>query len=161
MYVAPSAYVGGDVTLGDDCTVMHQAVIRGDLAPVRIGNRVNFQDGTIVHTDIGVPLEIEDDVGVGHGAVIHCRSVGAGTLIGIGAIILDDCRIGRGCIVGAGAVVTPGAVVPDGKVVMGVPAAVVRDTTDAEAGYQRKVIRTYIELGRRHAEGRYPNLATL
>lgn len=161
VYIAPTAYVGGDVTLGDGCTVMHHAVIRGDLAPIRIGDRVNFQDGAIIHTDIGIPLEIEDDVGIGHRAVVHCRSIGAGTLIGIGSIILDDCRIGRGCIVGAGAVVTPGTVVPDGKVVMGVPAAVVRDTTAAEAGYLREVIRTYIELGRRHAEGRYPNFASL
>jgi carbonic anhydrase/acetyltransferase-like protein (isoleucine patch superfamily) len=138
---------------------MHQAVIRGDLAPIRIGNRVNFQDGAIVHTDIGVSLEIEDDVGVGHGAVVHCRSIGAGTLIGIGSIILDDCRIGGGCIGAAGAVVPPGTVVPDGKVVMGVPAAVVRDTTAAEAGYLQEVIRTYIELGRRHAEGRYPKIS--
>lgn len=157
LYVAPTAYVGGSVIFGDDCTVMHQAAIRGDLAPIRIGHRVNIQDGAILHTDIGVPLAIEDDVAIGHRAVVHCRRIGAGTLVGIGAIILDECEIGRQCIVAAGAVVTPGTLVPDGKVVMGIPAVPVRDTTDTDRDYVRQVIRTYIDLGRLHAAGRFPD----
>ncbi len=157
MYIAPTAYVGGDVTLGDDCTVMHHATIRGDLAPIRIGDRVNAQDGAILHTEIGIPLEIGDDVGIGHRAVIHCRRIGAGTLVGIGSIILDECEIGCRCIVAAGAVVTPNTIIPDDKVVMGVPAKVVRDTREAERRYLRRVIENYVKLGRLHAQGRFPN----
>ena len=159
VYLAPTAYVGGDVAFGDDCTVMHQAVVRGDVSPIRIGCRVNIQDGCIVHTHSGVPLDIEDDVSIGHRAVVHCRRVGAGTLIGIGAIVLDECEIGRGCIIGAGAVVPPGRVIPDGKVVMGVPGVVVRDTTEDEREYVRYAVESYLDLGRQHAAGKYPNAA--
>ena len=157
VFIASTAYVGGDVTFGDGCTVMHQAAIRGDVASIRIGNRVNAQDGAIIHTDTGVPLEIGDDVAIGHRAVIHCRRIGDGTLVGIGSIILDGCEIGRRCIIAAGAVVTPNTIVPDGKVMMGVPAAVVRDTTEAEQTYMRRVIKNYLRLGRLHAAGQYPN----
>ncbi|MBN2562778.1 MAG: gamma carbonic anhydrase family protein [Phycisphaerae bacterium] len=158
VYIAPTAYVGGEVTLGDDCTVMHHATIRGDVSSICIGSRVNVQDGAIVHTDIGVPLDIGDDVSIGHRAVVHCRRVGAGTLIGIGSIILDGCDIGCRCVIAAGAVVTPNTVVSDDKVVMGIPAVVVRDTNEAERGYLGHVIRNYLRLGRLHAAGRYPNI---
>jgi carbonic anhydrase/acetyltransferase-like protein (isoleucine patch superfamily) len=159
VYVAPTAYVGGEVSLGDQCTVMHHVVIRGDVSPIRIGARVNIQDGTIIHTNRGVPLDIADDVGIGHRAVVHCRRVGPRTLVGIGSIILDDCEIGSGCIIAAGAVLAPGTMVPDGKVVMGVPGRIVRDTTDVERQYLEEVLASYIHLGRLHAAGKYPNHA--
>jgi len=123
VYLAETAYVGGDVTIGDACTIMHHVVIRGDVAAIRIGNRVNVQDGAVIHTETGVPLDIGDDVVIGHRAVVHCRRVGRGALIGIGAIVLDQCDVGEGAIVAAGAVVPPGMVVPPGKMAMGVPAA--------------------------------------
>ncbi len=156
VYIAPTSYVGGDVVLGDQCTVMHHVMIRGDVSEIRIGRRVNIQDGTIVHTRRGVPLHIEDDVAIGHRAVVHCKRVGRGALIGIGAIVLDGCEIGANCIVGAAALVTPDTIVPDGKVVMGIPAKVVRDVTDADLAYMREVVESYIDLGRLHGEGRYP-----
>lgn len=159
VYVAPTAYVGGEVTLGDGCTVMHQVVIRGDVSAIRIGRRVNVQDGSIIHTRCGIPLDIEDEVSIGHRAVVHCRRVGEGSLIGTGAIVLDDCEIGRGCIIGAGAVLPPGRIIPDGKVVMGVPGVVVRDTTEEERAYVHDVVERYVELGRKHAAGLYPNAA--
>ncbi len=159
VYVASTAYVGGEVTLGDGCTVMHLVVIRGDVSAIRIGRRVNVQDGSIIHTQHGVPLDIEDEVSIGHRAVVHCRRVGAGTLIGTGAIVLDDCEIGRGCIIGAGAVLPPGRIIPDGKVVMGLPGAIIRDTTEEERAYARYVVERYAELGRKHAAGLYPNAA--
>jgi len=86
VYIASTAYVGGDVEIGDRSTVMHHVMIRGDIAAIRLGARVNIQDGAIVHTKNGVPLDIADDVGVGHRAIVHCRRVGSRTLIGMGSI---------------------------------------------------------------------------
>jgi carbonic anhydrase/acetyltransferase-like protein (isoleucine patch superfamily) len=117
------------------------------------------QDGTIIHTNRGVPLEIGDEVGIGHRAIVHGRRVGENTLIGMGAIILDDVEIGRGCIIGAGAVVPPRTVVPDGKLVIGIPARIVRDVTERERDYIVDVVASYLELGRQHAAGMYPNVA--
>ncbi len=156
VYIAPTAYVCGEVTIGDDCTILPQVVIRGDVSAIRIGNRVNIQDGAVVHTKGGVPLDIADEVGIGHLAVVHCRRVGRLSLIGIHSIVLDDAEIGEGCIVAAGALVPPGMVVPDGKLVMGVPAKVVRDVNEQERRYIRYVIDNYQKLGRRHAAGCYP-----
>jgi len=132
VYIAPTSYVAGDLVLGDECTITHHVILRADIAPLRIGHRVNIQDGSIVHTKYGVLLEIADDVGVGHRAVVHCRRVGPRTLIGTGSIVLDDCEIGTRCIIAAGTVLPPGTVIPDGKVVMGVPGKVVRDTTEQD-----------------------------
>jgi carbonic anhydrase/acetyltransferase-like protein (isoleucine patch superfamily) len=159
VFVAPTAYIGGDVTLGDRCTVMHQVVIRGDVSAIQIGHRVNVQDGAILHTNRGVPMDIEDDVSIGHRAVVHCRRVAAGTLIGIGSIVLDDCEIGRGCLIAAGAVLPPGTIIPDGKVVMGIPGKVVRDVNENERLYFQEVTASYLHLGRLHAAGAYPHRA--
>jgi len=159
VFIAATAYVGGDVVLGEGCSVWHHVTIRGDVSSICLGRRVNVQDGAVIHTRRGVPLGIEDDVSIGHRAVVHCRRVGAGTLIGIGAVVLDDAEIGRDCLVAAGAVVTPGTIVPDGKVLMGVPARIVRDTTAAEREYAKRVVASYLELARRHAAGEFPNAA--
>ena len=118
VYIAPPAYVGGEVTIGDDCTIMHHVTIRGDVSAITIGRRVNIQDGTVVHTLTGVPLEIADEVAIGHRAVVHCRKVETRVLIGIGAIVLDNCEIGAGAIIAAGAVLSPGTIVPPGKLVL-------------------------------------------
>lgn len=159
VYIAPTAYVGGDVELGDDCTIMHHVVIRGDVSAIRIGRRVNVQDGTVIHTKSGVPLELGDDIGIGHRAVVHCRRVGSNTLIGIGSIVLDDAEVGEGCIVAAGALVTPGTIIPPGKLVMGMPARVIRDVTPQDREYIRFVVENYIRLGRQHAAGEFANVA--
>lgn len=156
VYIAPTAYVCGDVSLGDDCTIMHHVVIRGDVSAIRIGSRVNVQDGTVIHTKTGVDLDIADEVAIGHRAVVHCRRVGTRTLIGIGSIVLDDAEIGAGCIIGAGALVPPGMIVPDGKLVVGLPARVARDVTEKDREYVGFVIDNYLRLGREHAAGKYP-----
>ncbi|HPF40999.1 MAG TPA: gamma carbonic anhydrase family protein [Phycisphaerae bacterium] len=160
VYIAPTAYVGGAVTIGDESTIMHHVVIRGDVSNIRIGARVNVQDATVIHTTGGVDLDIGDEVSMGHRAIVHCRQIGPRTLIGMGAIVLDGCVIGERCIIGAGAVVPPNTVVPDGKVVMGVPGKVVRDIRDKEHAYLDYVVENYRKLGRRHAAGEYPNAAT-
>ncbi|RMF73332.1 MAG: gamma carbonic anhydrase family protein [Planctomycetota bacterium] len=155
VFVAPSAWVEGDVTIGDDCTLMHHVVARGDVAPIRIGARVNIQDGGILHTKTGVPLEIGDDVGVGHRAIVHCESVGAHTLIGMGAILLDDVVVGRDCFIAAGALLPPAMRVPDGKLVMGVPARIVGDVQEKHLAYTDFVVSNYLTLNRNHAAGVY------
>jgi carbonic anhydrase/acetyltransferase-like protein (isoleucine patch superfamily) len=157
VYIAPTSYVAGELTIGDDCTIMHHVTIRADVSTITIGNRVNVQDGTVIHTKTGDPLTISDDVGIGHRAVVHGRTVGPNTLIGIASVILDDCIVGADCLIAAGAVLTPGTVVPDGKVVMGMPAKVVRDVNDRDREYIRFVVENYLRLSAEHAGGRYPN----
>ncbi len=157
VYIAPTAYVGGQVEIGPECTILYHVVIRGDVSRITLGRRVNVQDGAIIHTKKDVPLTIGDEVSIGHRAVVHCRRIGPGTLIGIGAIVLDDAEVGAGCIVAAGAVVAPGTHIPDGKVAVGVPARVARDVRDADRQYLARVANTYVQLGRAHAAGQYPN----
>jgi len=158
VYIAETAYVAGDVTIGDQSTIMHHVMIRGDISPIHIGARVNIQDGTIVHTRYGVPLDIADGVGVGHRAVVHCRRVGSRSLIGIGAIVLDDCEIGERCLIAAGALLPPGTIIPDDSVVMGMPGKIVRRTTPADLEKIDHVVQSYLRLGRAHAAGSFPNI---
>ena len=157
VYIANTAYVGGDVTLGDGCTVLHHVTIRGDVSSIRIGARCNIQDGTVIHTKTGVDLDIEDDVAIGHKAVVHCTRVGSGTLVGMGAIILDECVVGKNCVIGAGAVIPPGTEIPDGKLVVGVPGKILRDTGPREKEYIDFVLGNYQRLNREHAAGKFPN----
>jgi len=159
VFIAPTAYVGGEVVIGDECTIMHHVSIRGDVSPIRIGSRVNVQDGAVVHTDHGIPLDIGDNVGIGHRAVVHCRRIASNTLIGIGALLLDGCEIGEECLVAAGCVVPPGMIVPSGKLVMGLPGRVIRDVSEKDREYLAYVAANYVELGRRHAAGMYPSYA--
>ncbi len=159
VYIAPTAYVGGDLEIGDDTTIMHQVSVRGDIAAIRIGARVNLQDGVVVHTPWGTPLDIADEVSVGHRAVVHCRSIGTRTLIGSGSVLLDDCEIGERCLIGAGTVLPPGSEIPDGSVVMGVPGMIVREVTERDLAAIDHVVQSYQEIGRRHAAGEFPNIA--
>ena len=157
-YIAESAVVVGDVTLGEGVTIWHHCVLRGDVAPIRVGAGVNVQDGTVLHCRSGVPLEIADEVAIGHRAVVHCKRVGSGTLVGIGAVILDDSEIGEGCLIAAGAVVPPGSIVPPNSLVKGVPGRVAREVSDTERAYIRRVLDSYQRLGRAHYEGEFPPL---
>lgn len=155
IWAARTAVIVGDVTLGADCNVWHHCTLRGDVAPIRLGARVNVQDGSVLHCNLGVPLEIADDVAIGHMAVVHCKRVGTRTLIGTRATVLDDCEVGDDCLIAAGALVAPGTIVPAGSVVMGMPGKVVRPIRDAEREYIRRVVSGYIELAKRHAAGEY------
>ena len=158
IYVASSAVIVGDVTFGEDCNLWPHCVIRADVAPIRLGARVNVQDGALLHCNYAVPLEIADDVAVAHHAVVHGRQVGRRTLIGTAAVVLDDSVIGEDCLIAAGALVTPGSVVPDGSVVMGVPGRVVRPIRDDEREYIRYVVAGCLELARRHVAGEFQPL---
>jgi carbonic anhydrase/acetyltransferase-like protein (isoleucine patch superfamily) len=156
VFVAESAIIVGDVTLGDDCNIWHYCVVRGDVAPIHVGKRVNIQDGALLHCKHEVTLEIADDVAIAHQAIVHCKRVGSRTLIGTRATVLDDCEIGEDCIIAAGAVVPPRTVVPDGSVVMGVPGKVVRPIKPEEREYVRYIVDCYLDLSRRHVAGEFP-----
>ncbi|MBD9597018.1 MULTISPECIES: gamma carbonic anhydrase family protein [unclassified Ensifer] len=134
-YVAPGAVVIGDVRLEEDVSIWFNAVLRGDNEPIILRRGCNVQDGCVVHTDPGYPVEISEDVTVGHNATIHGCRIGKGSLVGMGAAILNGAQIGERCLIGAGALVRENMVIPDGALVLGVPAQVVRvlDGKTAEA----------------------------
>ena len=150
-WVATTAVVTDDVTLGRDCSVWYGVVIRGDCAPITIGELTNVQDNTVVHADTGVPNEIGAEVTIGHGAVVHGRRVGDGCLIGIKAVILGGAEIGDGCIIAAGAVVRENAKIPRNSLVAGVPAKVLRSVGDDEVATLREHARHYLELALHHS----------
>ncbi len=151
-FSAPSAVIVGDVTIGQDSSFWFNAVVRGDVAPITIGRRVNIQDNATVHCDTDVAHIIEDDVVVGHNAIVHGEFVGEGSLIGMGATVLGKVRIGKRCLIAAGAVVSPGTIVPDGMVVMGVPGKIVRPTKPAEQDYMKWLSAHYVELAKKYAD---------
>ncbi|MCF0254354.1 MAG: gamma carbonic anhydrase family protein [Duodenibacillus sp.] len=131
-WVHETAVVAGDVTLGDGASVWPGAVLRGDIAPIRVGAGSNIQDNAVVHVLEGAPCTVAEDVSVGHGAVLHGCTVKAGALIGMGAVVLNGAVIEEGALVGAGALVAEGRTVPAGKLAVGSPARVVRSLSGEE-----------------------------
>jgi carbonic anhydrase/acetyltransferase-like protein (isoleucine patch superfamily) len=132
-YVDPSAQIIGDVQLGEQSSVWCNAVLRGDMFYIRVGNRSNIQDNCVVHTRTGEkPTILEDEVTVGHGVTLHGCYIERGALIGIGSIVLDDARVGAHSLVAAGSLITPGTVIPPQSLVMGSPARVKRNLTEEE-----------------------------
>ena len=155
-YVAPGAVVTGDVVLGSGVNIWFGSVIRGDLARITLGARVNVQDGSVLHTDYDEPLELEEGVVIGHAAVVHGKRVGRETLIGIGARVLSGCDIGEECLIAAGALVTEGRRIPPRSVVMGIPGKIVREITAEELERTRSICAHYLEMAQRYARGAYP-----
>lgn len=154
-YCADTAVIAGDVTLGAGANVWFGAVIRGDVASIRIGARVNVQDNAVIHCDSGRLQTIEEDVSIGHAAIVHGIRIGAGTLIGMGAKVLGRAVIGKGCIIAAGAVVPEGMEVPDGSVVMGVPGRVRRSPTPEEIAHIGWIPPHYVRLAQRWVNGEF------
>ena len=120
-YIAENATVLGKVKLCKDSSVWFGATLRGDTELITIGERSNVQDGSVLHTDIGFPLDIGKDVTIGHKVMLHGCTIGDGSLIGINAVVLNGAKIGKGCLIGANALVTEGMEIPDGSLVMGSP----------------------------------------
>lgn len=143
-YIAETAVVIGDVTLGTEASVWHHCTLRGDVNWIRIGERTNVQDHTVVHVTHGTaPTDIGADVTIGHGAIIHGCTIQDEVLIGMGATVLDHAVIGRHSIVGARALVTKNTEVPPRSLVLGQPAEVVRDLTDEEVASIREGAENY------------------
>ncbi len=143
-YVHPGATVIGQVKLGKNSSVWPGAVVRGDIAPIVIGERANIQDGSVLHMG-HLQLRVGSDVTIGHRAVLHSCDIEDGATVGMGAVVMDAAKVGKDSIVGAGALVPPGFVVPSGTVVMGVPCKVVRDVTPEEIEDNKKRCAFYIE----------------
>lgn len=155
-FIAPTALVMGDVTLGAESSVWYGAVLRGDMAGIVVGERSNLQDGTIVHVDEGVPCHIGARVGVGHRVILHGCTVEDECLIGMGSILLNEVRIGTGSVVAAGAVIPEGMQVPPRSLVMGVPGRIVRPVDETLTQRIAETWSHYVEQARAHRAGRFP-----
>lgn len=153
VFVAANAVVVGEVVVGDDVSLWYNVVVRGDIHWIRIGDRSNLQDGVIVHVERGLyPTLLEEEVSVGHGALLHGCTIGAGSLIGMGAVVLNQAVIGEGSLVAAGAVVREGFIAPPRSLVAGVPAVVKRQLTDEEADRARRTAFNYIDYKNTYLE---------
>jgi len=152
-FLSHNATVTGDVQIGPEASLWFGAVLRGDVARITIGQRTNVQDNAVVHCDTGVPNTIAEDVTIGHSAVVHGRSIGRGSLIGMSATLLSRSVIGVECLVAAGAVVPPDLVVPDRMVVMGVPGKIVRPVKPDELEYMKWLTTHYVEVARKYVDG--------
>jgi carbonic anhydrase/acetyltransferase-like protein (isoleucine patch superfamily) len=148
--VAANAVIIGSVSIAARASVWYGSVVRGDVERIEIGECTNIQDGAILHGDPGVPTILEDYVTVGHRAVVHSAHIERGSLIGIGAIVLNGVRVGAGSIIGAGAVVTKN--VPPGSLVLGLPGKVVRQLTDTEITELIVHAEKYYQLALLHAD---------
>lgn len=144
-FIADNATVIGSVIIHNNVSVWFNAVIRGDNDPITIGEDTNIQDGTVVHTDEGIPLNIGKGVTVGHQAMLHGCTIGDNSLIGINSVILNHAKIGKNCIIGANALITHGKEIPDNSMVLGSPGKVVREVTDEEIEYLRFSAEHYVK----------------
>lgn len=149
-WVAEGAQVIGRVEMGEGASVWYGCVLRGDNDWIRLGERSNVQDGSIMHTDIGFPLTVGSDVTIGHQVMLHGCTVGDGSLVGMQAVVLNGARIGRNCLVGAGSLVPAGKVFDDGWLIIGSPAKAVRPLDAAQLELLRTAAASYVEKAQRH-----------
>jgi carbonic anhydrase/acetyltransferase-like protein (isoleucine patch superfamily) len=151
-WVAENATVLGRVRMGENSSVWYGAVLRGDNDWITLGERVNVQDGSVLHTDHGYPLLLGSGVSIGHLVMLHGCTIGEGSLIGIQATVLNGAKIGRNCLVGAGAVVTEGKEFPDNSLILGSPAKVARELSPEQMARVRMAAAHYVENAVRHRD---------
>lgn len=152
VWIAPNATVIGDVRLGDNASVWWNATLRGDNDPIHIGAGSNIQDGSVLHTDEGIPMHIGANVTVGHLVMLHGCTIGDGSLIGIGSVILNRAVIGKSSIVGANTLIPEGKVFPDRVLIVGSPGKVVRELSDDEIIRLEKSAQHYVINGKRYSQ---------
>ena len=150
VFIAKTATVIGEVSIGKSSSVWFSAVVRGDIAPVVIGEETNVQDGAVLHVGHGFPCLIGNRVTIGHGAIVHGAAVKDDAMIGIGAIVLTGAVIGEHSLVAAGAVVTENTVIPPGVLVMGIPGRPVRPISNEQRAYMVKAGRNYVQYAREY-----------
>ena len=155
-FIAPTAAVMGDVTVGENASLWYHTVVRGDMAPIIIGSDSNIQDGTIVHVDEEVPCTVGERVAVGHRVILHGCTVADDCLIGMGSVLLNGVAVGAGSVVAAGAVIPEGMQIPPNSLVMGVPGRIIRSVDAALAERVKATWSHYVEEARAHRAGRYP-----
>jgi carbonic anhydrase/acetyltransferase-like protein (isoleucine patch superfamily) len=147
VFIAPSAWVIGDVVIGTRSSIWFNTVVRGDEHYIRIGRETNIQDHAMLHgTPTEFPLEIGDRVTIGHGAIVHGCVIGDECMIGMGAIVMDGAKIGKGSLIAAGSLVTQGLEVPAGSLVMGSPAKVIKALSEAEQERMLRSVTNYLHL---------------
>lgn len=147
VFVAKNATIIGDVTIGEQSSIWFGTVIRGDVAPTRIGKRVSVQDLTLIHQSPENPAIVEDDVTIGHQVTLHGATIRKNALIGMGSIILDGAEVGENAFVGAGSLVPPGKKIPPHTLALGRPAKVVRNLTEVDYKEMERVRKSYVEKG--------------
>ena len=152
VFIAPGAMVIGDVTIGAGSSVWYNAVLRGDIAPIRIGRGSNVQDGAVLHVDEGVPCTLGDNVVIGHGAVVHSATVHDGAMVAMHATLLSGSVVGAESIVGANALVSEGKEFPPRSLIVGVPGKVLRDVSDEQAQAVRENARRYCAYAQAHRD---------
>lgn len=155
-WVAPDANVIGNVVLEEASSVWFGATLRGDNEPITIGAGTNIQENCVLHTDPGCPLTIGVNCTIGHKAMLHGCTIGEGSLVGMGATILNSAVIGKGCLIGAGALVTEGKVIPDFSMVLGAPGKVVKELSEEQRAGLIASARNYQANMRRFREGLKP-----
>ena len=145
-FIAQGAHVIGKVTIGENVGIWYNAVVRGDMEEIIIGDNSNIQDNCTLHTGEGFHIEIGKGVTVGHNAIVHGAIVGDNTVVGMGSIFLNGATVGKNCVIGAGALVTGKMNIPDNSMALGSPARVVRKLTDAEIESNKKNAEEYVKL---------------
>ena len=150
--ICPGAQVLGDVELGEDVSIWHGAVIRGDTDSITIDDNSNVQDNCVVHCTKGFPVEIGKNVSIGHGAVVHGCKLEDNVLIGMNATVLNGAHIGKNSIVGAGAVVSGGKDFPEGSLILGVPAKVVKQLNESQVKLIQDNADNYVKLSKQYKE---------
>ncbi|HLR58972.1 MAG TPA: gamma carbonic anhydrase family protein [Pseudogracilibacillus sp.] len=152
VFVAKNADIIGDVTIDEGSSIWFQTVLRGDVAPTRIGKRVNIQDLSLVHQSPDSPVIIEDDVTIGHQVTLHGCTIRKNALIGMGSLILDNVEIGENAFIGAGSLLSPGTVIPPNTMAFGRPARVIRDLTDKDYAEMERIRTSYTKKGKYYKE---------
>lgn len=151
-WVAPNATVIGDIRLGENASIWWNATLRGDNDPITIGANTNIQDGSVLHTDEGIPMTLGSNITVGHLVMLHGCTIGDGSLIGIGSILLNRCVIGKQSIVGANTLIPEGKVFPERSLIVGSPGKVVRQLTDEEVARLEASAAHYVQNALRYRQ---------
>jgi carbonic anhydrase/acetyltransferase-like protein (isoleucine patch superfamily) len=152
VFVAPGAYVIGDVKIGEESTIWFNAVLRGDEGSITIGKQCSIQDNTTIHLYEGCPVTVGDGVTVGHNVILHGCNIGSRSIIGMGSTILDNVEIGEECIIGANTLITSGKKIPPRSLVMGSPGKVVRELNDEDFRLIQLSIEVYVQKGKEFKE---------
>ena len=150
IFIAPTAVILGDVTIGKHSSIWFNTIVRGDMGVISIGENTNIQDASVLHADVGKPVIVGDNVTVGHCGLIHASTVKNNCLIGIGAKVLNGCVIGEYCIIGAGAIVTEETVIPPYSLVLGIPGKVVGQVDERLQRRIQEHCQNYLELKERY-----------
>jgi carbonic anhydrase/acetyltransferase-like protein (isoleucine patch superfamily) len=150
VFIAPNSTLIGNINIGADSSVWFGTVLRADRDKINIGRGTNIQDLSLLHVDPGCPINIGDEVIIGHRCIIHGCTIRNNTLVGMGAIIMNNASIGSFCIIGAGAVVTEGMVIPDYSMVMGLPAKIIKPVTESQIEKIKRNASSYIELAKEY-----------